>query len=308
MALSLRRCLVAAGFCILSSCLLFAQDWKTAETLPGVDLTKLSPPQKATVLKILREGECSCGCNMKLAECRVVDPSCSYSNGLAAAIADAIQHGKSETEAIAAANASKWAHVQAPKLLDDPVAIPTAGAPVLGPQAARITIVEFSDFQCPYCAAAVPQINAILKAYPSQVKLIFKQFPLEIHSQADLAAAAAVAAQKQGKFWALHDAMFANRNDLSRTNLLLLAKQAGLDMKRFETDIDSTEVRETVVRDVQDGNRAGVEGTPTIFINGQRYNGPITMDTLKPILDAELKHGAPANQTAQIHSTITAKH
>jgi len=300
MVLWLRRFVFAAGFCTLSSLLLFAQDWKTANNLPGVDLSKLSASQKATVLKILREGECSCGCNMKLAECRVVDPSCSYSNGLAAAIADAIQHGKSETEAIAAANASKWAHVQQPKLLDDPVKIPTAGAPVLGPPNAPITLVEFSDFQCPYCAAAVPQINALLKAYPSQVKLIFKQFPLEIHSQAELAAQAAVAAQKQGKFWALHDAMFANRDDLSRDNLVLLAKRAGLDTNRFQTDMDSTEVRETVVRDVQDGNRAGVEGTPTIFINGQRYNGAITMETLKPILDAELKHAAPVKQTAQI--------
>jgi protein-disulfide isomerase len=134
------------------------------------------------------------------------------------------------------------------------------------------------------------------------VKLIFKQFPLEIHSQAELAAQAAVAAQKQGKFWALHDAMFANRDNLSRDNLVLLAKQAGLDTNRFQADIDSTEVRETVVRDVQDGNQAGVEGTPTIFINGQRYNGAITVETLKPILDAELKHGAKVSQTAQIHT------
>ena len=299
MALSLRRLIVTAGLCILTASFSFAQDWKTAATLPGVDLSKLSTAQKATVLKLLREGDCSCGCKMKLAQCRVLDPSCSYSNGLAAAIVDAIQHGKTTTEAIAAANASKWAHVQQPKILDDPVSIPTTGAPVLGPQDARVTIVEFSDFQCPYCAAAVPQINALLKAYPSQVKLIFKQFPLETHSQADLAAAAAIAAQKQGKFWPLHDAMFANRDDLSRNNLLLLAKQTGMDMNRFETDIDSTEVRETVVRDVQDGNRAGVDGTPTIFINGQKYNGPITVETLKPILDAQLKQPTPVKQTAK---------
>jgi protein-disulfide isomerase len=300
MVFSVRRLGLAAATCILCASFSFAQDWKTAVSLPGLDLSKLSASQKATALKILREGECSCGCKMKLAECRMVDPSCSYSNGLAAAIVDAIQHGKSETEAIAAANASKWAHVQQPKVLDDPVAIPTAGAPVLGPENARVTIVEFSDFQCPYCAAAVPQINAVLKAYPSQVKLIFKQYPLEIHSQAALAADAAIAAQKQGKFWALHDAMFANRDDLSRNNLLVLAKQTGLDVNRFETDLDSTEVRETVVRDVQDGNRAGVEGTPTIFINGQKYNGPITVETLRPILDSALKQPAAGKQTAQV--------
>jgi protein-disulfide isomerase len=290
----------SAGLALLGCGLLMAQDWKTADALPGIDLNGLTAAQKATVLKVLREHDCSCGCNMKLAECRIVDPSCSYSNGLAAAVVNAIRAGKSEADAIVAANASNWAHVQPPKLLDDPVSIPIAGAPYLGPQNAPITIVEFSDFQCPYCALAVPQIKAILKTYPSQVKLVFKEFPLEEHSQAELAASAAVAAQKQGKFWAMHDAMYANRNNLSRQNILALAKQTGLDMKRFENDMNSTEVRETIVRDLQDGDRAGVQGTPTIFINGQRYNGEIALDTLKPILDAELKHTAVPNQTAAL--------
>lgn len=296
----LPRMLRSAGLALLGCGLLMAQDWKTAESLPGIDLNGLTAAQKAAVLKLLREHDCSCGCNMKLAECRVVDPSCSYSNGLAAAVVNAIRAGKSEADAIAAANASNWAHVQPAKLLDDPVSIPIAGAPYLGPQNAPITIVEFSDFQCPYCALAVPQIKAILKTYPSQVKLVFKEFPLEEHSQAQLAASAALAAQKQGKFWAMHDAMYANRNNLSRQNILALAKQTGLDMKRFESDMNSTEVRETIVRDLQDGDRAGVQGTPTIFINGQRYNGEIAFDTLKPILDAKLKHTAVPNQTAAL--------
>lgn len=287
----------AVSLCLLGACLLFAQDWQTADALPNVDFSGLSAGQKATALKILREQGCSCGCNMKLAQCRMVDPQCSYSTGLAAAIVDAIKHGKSETDAIAAANASKWAHLQSQKLLEDAVQIPVAGSPSIGPANAPITLVEFSDFQCPYCVAAFPEIKAILKAYPTQVKLIFKEFPLEIHSQADLAAAAAIAAQKQGKFWAMHDAMFTHHDDLSRKTILALAKENGLDMDRFENDIDSTQVRETVVRDVQDGDHAGVEGTPTIFVNGQRYNGQIALNALRPVLDAELKPRT-ANQTA----------
>ncbi len=100
----------------------------------------------------------------------------------------------------------------------------------------------------------------------------------------------------------MHDAMFAHRNDLSRKSIMLLAKQNGLNMDQFESDIDSTEVRETVVRDVQDGDRAHVEGTPTLFISGQRYNGPVTLASLKPVIDAELTGaqtaavpGKPAN-------------
>lgn len=289
-----------AALLLASACLLVAQDWKTAASLPGVDFGNLTPAQKTTVLKILREQGCSCGCNMKIAECRMVDPSCSYSNGLAAAVIDAVRQGKSETEAIAAANASKWAHVQPQKILDDAVSIPVAGAPSIGPPNAPVTLVEFSDFQCPYCVAAFPEIKAILRAYPTQIRLIFKEFPLEIHSQADLAAAAAVAAHKQGKFWAMHDGMFAHHDDLSRKVILALAKENGLDMDRFETDIDSTAVRETVVRDVQDGDRAGVEGTPTIFVNGQRYNAQITLDALRPVLDAQLKH-----PTAGLQSSLT---
>jgi protein-disulfide isomerase len=286
-----------AGLCLLSACLLVAQDWKTAETLPGIDLGNLSAAQKATVLKILREHGCSCGCNMKLAECRVVDPNCSFSKGLAAAVIDAIRQGKNEADAIAAADASKWAHTTPTRLLDDPVSIPTAGAPSIGPQNAPVTLVEFSDFQCPYCIAAFPEIKAVLSAYPTQVKLVFKEYPLEIHSEAEFAAIAAIAAHKQGKFWVMHDAMFSSRN-LSRDSILALAQKNGLDMKRFEADLNSTEVRETIIRDIQDGDRAGVEGTPTIFVNGKRYNGPIVETSLKPVLEAELHHGAPASQRA----------
>lgn len=290
-------------FCgtIFAASLLCAQEWKTTSTLPGIDLSGLSASQKATVLKVLREHDCSCGCGMKLAECRIADPGCAYSTGLAVAVINSIKAGKTESQAWADAGATKWAHVQAEdKLLNDPVSIPVSGAPELGPQTAPITVVEFSDFQCPYCAAAVPEIKAMLKTYPTQVKLIFKQFPLEIHSQADLAAAAAIAAQKQGKFWEMHDAMYSHYQDLSRKSILAMAKQIGLDMDRFENDIDSTEVRETVVRDVQDGNDAKVEGTPTLFIDGQRYNGPIVLASLKPVLDDELKNPHPAASPAAV--------
>ncbi len=278
-----------AGLCLMISSLLFAQDWKTAGSLPGVDFKGLSPAQKASVLKVLREHDCSCQCGRKLAQCRVEDPGCAYSTNLAATAVAAVKAGKSESETLAAIDSSKWARVQEPQILSDPVNIPVAGAPTVGPTGAPITLVEFSDFQCPYCSAAVGQLKAVLKMYPTQVKLIFKQFPLEMHPQADLAAAAAGAAQKQGKLWVLHDAIFAHPEELSRKGIVNLAQQNGLDMNRFESDIDSTTVRETVVRDVQDGNQAGVEGTPSVFINGQHYNGPITVDALKVIIDGKLQ-------------------
>ncbi len=267
---------------------LCAQDWKTAESLPGVDSGGLTTEQRALALKVLRETGCSCGCSMKLAECRFADPKCAFSTNLGRVAMAAAKEGKDETGIRAALDASPWAHPQQPKLLDAPVHIPIAGSPSLGPENAPITLVEFSDFQCPYCAQAVPQIQAILKAYPSQVRLVFKEFPLEIHPQANFAAEAAVAAQKQGKFWAMHDALYSTR-DLSHASILDIAHKIGLDANRFTSDLQSTEVRESIVRDVQDGDAAGVDGTPSVYINGQRYNGSLALSQIKPILDSQLK-------------------
>lgn len=295
------RALAIAALYLLGAALLGAQDWTTVENLPAVDLSGLPAAQKATALKLLRARDCTCGCNMKVAECRVKDPNCYYSRGLASVIVNAIKSGKSEKDALAEAEASRFAHPPEHKLLEDPIAVPTAGAPETGPDDAPITLVEFSDFQCPYCTLATPQLQAVLKAYPTQVRLFFKQFPLDMHSQAAQAAAAAVAAQRQGKFWQMHDALFASHNDLSRPAILALASAIGLDMKRFESDLDSPEVKKAVTRDQEEGFNLGVMSTPTLFIDGQHYNGMIKLEALKPILDAELKHPAgAARKTASV--------
>jgi len=269
--------------------LLLAQEWQTVTNLAGVDFSGLTPARKTLALKALRAEDCSCGCGMKVAECRVKDPNCSFSRGLAAVTIDAVKAGKTETAAMAEAKASKFGTRPAPKLLDDPVAIPTLGAPATGPANAKITLVEFSDFQCPYCSKAVLQIAATLKAYPNDVRLIFKQYPLDSHPQAMISAQASLAAQAQGKFWQLHDLMFANRTKLSRENIMRWAKDLGMDLNRFMNDMESAETKKTVLKDQADGDKAGVEGTPTFFINGQRYNGDLAPESIKPVIDAEIK-------------------
>jgi protein-disulfide isomerase len=281
-----------AAFCVVvcAAILLGQQDWKTVIHLPSVDFTGLTPLRTRALLRLLRNHDCTCGCGMKVAECRVKDPSCSYSKGIAEAMGDALRAGKNENDAIEAAKASKWGHgPQPPKLLEDAVAIPTAGSPVRGPADATLTLVEFSDFQCPYCYVAAGKLDAVLKAYPSKVKLIFKQFPLDTHSQAALAAAAAIAAQRQGKFWPMHDALFAHRRELSPRTILALARDNGLDMNRFAADVDSAETKKVITKDLDDGDRAGVEGTPSIFVNGRKYNGGLDLEAIRPIIDAELK-------------------
>jgi protein-disulfide isomerase len=276
--------------------LLLAQEWQTVTNLTAVDFTGLTPARKALALKTLRAQACTCGCDMKIAECRVKDPNCSYSRGLASVTVAALKAGKSADEAIAESKASKFGTRPTSKLLDDPVPIPTLGSPVMGPANARITLVEFSDFQCPYCSKAVTQISATLKTYPNDVRLIFKQYPLDFHPQASISAAAALAAHQQGKFWPMHDVMFANRSKLSRVSILAWAQEIGLDMKRFTADLDSDATKKAILRDQADGDKAGVEGTPTVFLNGQKYNGDLAPDAIKPVIEGELKRLATAKK------------
>jgi protein-disulfide isomerase len=290
------RAYLLPALLFVGSLLVFAQDWQSETALPGVDFSGLTPALKQRALHALRGSDCSCGCGMKVAECRIKDPNCAFSRGLSATMVESIRGGKSEASALADAKASKYGHRPEPKLLDDAVPIPTLGSPATGPSGARVTLVEFSDFQCPYCSKAVEKINAVLKAYPNDVKLIFKQFPLDSHPQAQISAQAALAAHQQGKFWPLHDVMFANRTSLSRKAILAWAGTLGLDMKKFEADLDSEAVKKTVARDLADGEKAGVEGTPTVFMNGQRYNGDLDLASFKPVIDAELKRVTAARK------------
>jgi protein-disulfide isomerase len=268
-----------------------ADSWKTSDKLGTIDLSGLTPAQKQAVLKLTREQDCSCLCGMKVAECVNRDPNCTYSKALVAIAIKGVQEGKSLVEISKSMDASPKAH--RPKLLEDPVTIPVSGSPTRGPNDARITLVEFSDFECPYCSIAVGEVNNILTAYPKDVKLIYKQFPLPMHPHAPLAAAASLAANQQGKFWQMHDLLFKNFRKLSRENILVFAKEIGLDVDKFTADLDSPKYQAVIKKDLADGETAGVYGTPAFFINGKHYNGPLSLDDVKPILDAELKGAKP---------------
>lgn len=249
-------------------------------------MSPLNATQKQTALKIMREEECPCGCGRKIAQCRIEDTECTVSRGAAGKIVKAVKEGKSTAQIKAALAAA----ASGQQLLDDAITLNTVGAPVKGPAGAKITLVEFSDFQCPYCSQAVLQLEAIQKAFPNDVKLIFKQFPLsQIHPQATLAAQAALAANAQGKFWPIHDKMFANHTKLTRENLIAWAKDAGCDVPKFTADMDSAKTRQQLASDLDQGQAAGVEGTPTIFVNGRHYNGSLELKPFGDVLRQELK-------------------
>ena len=148
-------------------------DWTTATEFPNVDFMGLTPPQKELAVKILHGESCTCGCNMKLAQCRIVDPPCGDSRALSSIVIEGVRNHRTADQIHEALVTSAIAKMRASqrRVLGDPVEIATAGAPARGPRDAKITIVEFSDFECPYCAKAVGEITALLAAYPKDVKL-----------------------------------------------------------------------------------------------------------------------------------------
>jgi protein-disulfide isomerase len=267
-------------------CLAEGTNWQTATELPGVDWHGISGARKQAALKFIREESCTCGCNMKIAECRMKDPSCSYSRKLSSVAMKGFADGK--TVSVVRAEMKKAAS-EPPPVLEEPVKISLDGDPAKGPENARITIVEFSDFQCPFCSKAVSEAYEIVKKYPKDVRLVFKQFPLDSHAQAEFGAEASLAAQAQGKFWQMHDLLYAGFPDLSRKTVFGYAKQIGLDMNRFTADLDSRKFKTRVQFEEQEGEAAGVGGTPTFFFNGRKYNGIFEVAAVDSLIKKEFR-------------------
>lgn len=183
--------------------------------------------------------------------------------------------------------------VQAPRPKASPlsssVKVNIQGAPVRGPEDAPIVIVEFSDFQCPFCARVLPTLKELMKRYPTQVRWAFKHFPLSIHPDAPLAHEAALAAKEQGKFWEMHDRLFLRQKRLKRPHLLQHAKDLGLDLEQFTADLDSGRFKAMVEQDLQEGRQLGIRGTPTFFVNGERLVGARPMAEFVTRIEKQLR-------------------
>jgi protein-disulfide isomerase len=176
------------------------------------------------------------------------------------------------------------------------VDVSTNGEPALGPASAPVTIVEFSDFQCPYCRTVQPTLKRLLQEYQDRVKLVFRDFPLRnIHPQAQKAAEAAQCAADQQQFWPYHDKLFAVTN-LQVQDLKQYAQELGLDMPQFTTCLDSDKYAQEVERDLQDGLKVGVSATPSFFINGQPVSGAVPYERFKELVEAALEQGKSAKR------------
>ena len=163
-----------------------------------------------------------------------------------------------------------------------------ATGPSRGPATAKVTIVEFSDFQCPFCSRALPAVERVMKDYDGKVRLVFRNFPLDMHPLAGKAAEAGACAADQNKFWEMHDRMFGDQNKLAVADLKKTARDIGIDGARFDKCLDGGEKRQVVEADLKAGGDAGVSGTPAFFVNGVFINGAVPYEDFKQVLDREL--------------------
>lgn len=156
----------------------------------------------------------------------------------------------------------------------------------LGTPNAPVELVEYGDFQCPYCGAAFPVLQQVLQMMDNRLLFAFRNFPLsEAHEFAEVAAEAAESAGAQGKFWQMHNIIYQNQDQLDVDHLYRWANQIGLNMDRFDKDLAKHTYQDAVHDDFISGVRSGVNGTPTLFINGIRYDGPIELDALLETLN-----------------------
>jgi protein-disulfide isomerase len=196
------------------------------------------------------------------------------------------------------------------KILLEPPRVEVAlgeGSPTRGPLNAPVVLVEFTDFQCPYCTRVQPTLNQIFERYEGQIVHVFKNLPLPNHAQAPLAAEAALCAQDQGKFWPYHDWLFANQRSLSRESMLAQAGEMDIDSELFVACIDQKTYAEKVRADSREARSFGITGTPGFLINGRVISGAQPLETFEAIINEELERkGLPVPEKKATEATAEA--
>jgi protein-disulfide isomerase len=180
-------------------------------------------------------------------------------------------------------------HVALPTLEPPILAVSTDDDPRLGPDNAPVTIVEFSDFQCPYCQRSVPVLKELRRLYGENIRLIYRDYPGPNHPYASQAAEAAQCAGEQGKFWEYHDLLFDRQSSEKGWDFVALAREAGLQQSAFEICLSSGRFREEITKDLQDGLKLGITSTPTFFVNGRPLVGAQPLAGFQALIDRILE-------------------
>ena len=235
-----------------------------------IELGKLSEAQRESFFNMINQESSACGQAHSLAKSLRDDPECRDSKLVAQFIADQLAAGmtagdiKQQLDAVVAAL--------------KPAEIDLEGRPTIGNPKAPVTVVVFADFQCPLCKAEAPELREEVDERRGQVRLVFKHFPLSGHPRAEPAAIAVEAAHQQGKFWEMHDLVFANQTTLEDADLERFARQIPeLDFDKWKADVAAETTKAAVSRDRADGKVLALTGTPTVFVNGRRMT-PLLWD------------------------------
>jgi protein-disulfide isomerase len=177
------------------------------------------------------------------------------------------------------------------------LAFTNEGAPALGKKGAPVEVVEFSDFQCPFCQRFAPTLKRVEQEFGDKVYIVYRQYPIpSLHANAIKAAEASLCAHEQGKFWELHDLMFAEQDRLDVTNLKEKARRLGMNQSRFNSCLDSGRYVEQVQKDQQEGARTGMTGTPAVFVNGIEIpGGAVSYEVVREAIQKELTRSQRSN-------------
>jgi protein-disulfide isomerase len=248
-------------------------------SLPQVDTSALDDFGEGIWIDMVNELLSPCGDPVSVAQCIADSRKCKQCVPAARYVARLVDDGYARDEIRDIYRIRYGDDTKVEKLT-------SAGSPLRGSPMAPVTIYEFSDFQCPHCKLAAPELKKIVEESNGKVKLIFKQYPLPMHPKAREASKATIAAHKQGKFWEMHDLLFENQDRLQTANLDDYAKKIGLDMKRFRADMKSKDADKKIEADLAEGNAVGVEATPSIYVNNRRF--VFSPDQLGPYVREEL--------------------
>ncbi|HUT79535.1 MAG TPA: thioredoxin domain-containing protein [Polyangia bacterium] len=228
-----------------------------------LDTVELTSREAKLVERVINTEVSPCGEEITLAESLLVPERCPLAP-LAGRFVVGMAMEDHNAEEISAAYLNRYAAIRG-------LGIPLDGSPRKGPEAAAVTIVAFTDFACPYCARAAKQVELLVRSYPEHVALAFKHFPLASHPAAELMSRAAFAAMQQGKFWEMHDVLFsAQGSPVDRGRVDTMAVGLALDPERFSEDLASPAATAAIEADRRLGESLGVDGTPTLFVNGRK--------------------------------------
>jgi len=247
----------------------------------GVDVSKLTEAQRTTFFQLINTEPSACDKPHSLATSLRDDDKCRDSLVASQYIADRLAAGAT----VGDVKAELVEVLDSLEVRD----IPIDGRPVYGNERAPVTVVVFADFECPHCRAEAPVLRQAVQQFRGQAKLVYKHFPLSMHPRAKAAAIASEAAHAQGKFWPMHDQIFAHQTQLEDADIKRYAKAAGLDMAKFEAEYEAEKFKKVVEQDRKHGDDLELEGTPAVYVNGREFNQRLFGGTVEGWIDDALR-------------------